>query len=167
MSIEGLDNVVPTLTRKLRLDRHGHVVARARVSIVNSNDRTVEFFAGRFSNGLAAFDKVIPGGETARLRTRLRHLDFVAVVPKDDGDFVLIDIGTLNTRTGKVVLESTDGFRDPAPVVPRHRCPGASADHTDTPPLGRLVPSPPARGGETRPSRLRWQSPSWARGIIL
>src|SRR6476659_4980885 len=113
MSIEGLDNVVPTLTRKLRLDRHGHVVARARVSIVNSNDRTVEFFAGRFSNGLAAFDKVIPGGETARLRTRLRHLDFVAVVPKDDGDFVLIDIGTLNTRTGKVVLESTDGFRDP------------------------------------------------------
>jgi len=33
------------------------------------------------------------------------------VVPKDDGDFVLIDIGTLNTRTGKVVLESPDGFR--------------------------------------------------------
>ena len=26
MSIEGLDNVVPTLTRRLRLDRHGHVI---------------------------------------------------------------------------------------------------------------------------------------------
>ena len=111
MSIEGLDNVVPTLTRRLKLDRHGHVIRRARVSIVNTNDRTVEFFAGRFSSGLASFDKVIPGGETATLRTRLRHLDFVAVVPKDDGDFVLIDIGTLNTRTGKVVLESTDEFR--------------------------------------------------------
>ena len=111
MSIEGLDNVVPTLTRRLKLDRHGHLIRRARVSIVNTNDRTVEFFAGRFSNGLASFDKVIPGGETTTLRTRLRHLDFVAVVPKDDGDSVLIDIGTLNTRTGKVVLESTDGFR--------------------------------------------------------
>ena len=114
MSIEGLDNVVPTLTRRLKLDRHGHLIRRARVSIVNPNDRTVEFFAGRFSSGLASFDKVIPGGETATLRTRLRHLDFVAVVPKDDGDFVLIDIGTLNTRTGKVVLESTDEFRDPS-----------------------------------------------------
>jgi len=70
--------------------------------------------AGRFSSGLASFDKVIPGGETATLRTRLRHLDFVAVVPKDDGDFVLIDIGTLNTRTGKVVLESLDEFRNPS-----------------------------------------------------
>jgi len=79
---------------------------------VNTNDRTVEFFAGRFSNSRPSFDKVIPGGETATLRTRLRHLDFVAVVPKDDGDFVLIDIGTLNTRTGKVVLESTDEFRN-------------------------------------------------------
>jgi hypothetical protein len=114
MSIEGLDNVVPTLTRRLKLDRHGHVIRRARVSIVNTNDRTVEFFAGRFSSGLASFDKVIPGGETATLRTRLRHLDFVAVVPKDDGDFVLIDIGTLNTRTGKVVLESLDEFRNPS-----------------------------------------------------
>ena len=111
MSIEGLDNVVPTLTRRLRLDRHGHVVRRARVSIVNTNDRTVEFFAGRFSSGLASYDKVIAPGDTARLRTRFRHLDFVAVVPKDDGDFVLIDIGTLNTRTGKVVLESLDEFR--------------------------------------------------------
>ena len=113
---------MPTLTRRLKLDRHGHVIRRARVSIVNTNDRTVEFFAGKFSNGLASYDKVIPGGETAKLRTRFRHLDFVAVVPKDDGDFVLIDIGTLNTRTGKVVLESLDGFRQsnarrtPAPL---------------------------------------------------
>ena len=53
MSIEGLDNVVPTLTRRLKLDRHGHLIRRARVSIVNPNDRTVEFFAGRFSSGLA------------------------------------------------------------------------------------------------------------------
>jgi len=78
---------------------------------VNTNDRTVEFFAGRFSSGLASYDKVIAPGDTARLRTRFRHLDFVAAVPKDDGDFVLIDIGTLNTRTGKVVLESLDEFR--------------------------------------------------------
>ena len=111
MSVEGLNNVVPTLTRKLKLSRHGHLIRRAKVSIVNTNDRTVEFFAGKFSNGLASFDKVIAPGDTAKLRTKFKHLDFVAVIPKDNGDFILIDIGTLNTRTGKVTLESTDGFR--------------------------------------------------------
>ena len=30
---------------------------------------------------------------------------FVAAVPKDNGDYVLVDIGTLNTKTGKVVLD--------------------------------------------------------------
>ena len=113
MSIEGLDNVVPTLTRRLKLDRHGHVIRRARVSIVNTNDRTVEFFAGRFSSGLASYDKVIARRRDRDAPHQVPAPGLRGRGPKEDGDFVLIDIGTLNTRTGKVVLESLDEFRNP------------------------------------------------------
>ena len=44
--------------------------------------------------------------------TDLHHQAGRWIEAKEDGDFVLIDIGTLNTRTGKVVLESLDEFRN-------------------------------------------------------
>lgn len=89
----------------------------------------------KFCNDLASFDKLIPGG-TAKLRTKFKHLDFVALVPKGNDDFVLIDVGTLNTRTGKVRLETTDFLHANAPT---HHAAAALAHALTTPIRPRTV----------------------------
>jgi len=110
MSVEGLTNLVPTLTHKLKTGRHGHVIRRASMTVTNSNTRDVEFLAGDFRTGRIIYDKVIAGGATVGpIRTKYHYLQFVAVVPKDDGDYVFVDVGRLNTKTGRVVLEPLDG----------------------------------------------------------
>jgi Bacterial Ig domain len=111
VSVEGLDNVLPTLTRKIRTGRHGKVTRKAKVSFSNTNNRTVELLAGKFNNDLSTFDRLIAPDKRTTLWTRYKSLDFVALVPKDDGSLVLVDIGSINTRTGRVTLENLGEFR--------------------------------------------------------
>ena len=107
MSVEGLTNVVPKLLRKLKTDRHGRLIQRAKVSVTNTNAHKVRFLAGNFRTGRVGYDRTIaPGATVGPFKSRHHYIDFVAVVPKGDDDFILVDIGRLNTKTGKIVLES-------------------------------------------------------------
>jgi hypothetical protein len=111
MSVEGFTEVVPKLTRKLKTGRHGRLIQRAKVTVTNTNNREVEFLAGNFRTGRVGYDRVIaPGATVGPFKTAHHYVDFVAVVAKDaeNGDFILVDIRRLNTKTGKVVLESLD-----------------------------------------------------------
>lgn len=111
MHVEGLNILKPKLTTKLRTNKHGKVIRAARFSTTNTNTHTVEFLAGKFSQDRATIDRTIKPGRKANSYTRYRSLDFVVVVPKDNGDYVYVESGRLNTLTGKVTIDVDEFFR--------------------------------------------------------
>ena len=51
-------------------------------------------------------------GRTVSFRTHVKKVNYVVIVPNGPDDVALVDIGLLNTATGRqVVLDGSSGFR--------------------------------------------------------
>ncbi|MEP6817629.1 MAG: Ig-like domain-containing protein [Marmoricola sp.] len=107
VSVEGVNALTPTLTSKLVVKR-GKVKRAAKVGFSNSNTRTVQIVAGNFRKA-PIVNRTVAAGGTLAFSTRLKRLDFVVFVENDAHDFVYVDDGTLNTKTGKVTLHNNAG----------------------------------------------------------
>lgn len=115
VSVSGLKPMRPTLTRKL-VKKHGKVTQRAKLSFTNPNPYRMWLLAGGSRRHGPYVDRYIYPGHTFTMTTKERRIHYVTVLdPRDSEEPVLVNLGTINTRTGVVrgqyLGEPVFGFR--------------------------------------------------------
>jgi len=99
------------------IEQH-EVTHRARVSFTNPNRRSVLLVAGDPNKKpFPSIKRFIAGGQTIHVRTKIRRLVYVVGMRASDGDFMLVNAGLINTRTGRQRLESIDDSPRTAPSM--------------------------------------------------
>lgn len=115
VTVEGIKPLQVQLKHKLVIEQH-EVTHRARVSFTNANRRSVLLVAGDPNKKpFPRIKRFIAGGQTIYLRTKIRRLVYVVGMRGSDGDFMLVSVGLINTRTGRQRSESIDDSSRTAP----------------------------------------------------
>ena len=98
---------IKPLRAQLVLRKHGK--HKARIRFTNGNNRSMLVLAGSPKAKKADFTRTITPGATVGFKTKHKRIIFFALVPDLDGAPILVDVGALNTRTGRQSLSSGDG----------------------------------------------------------
>lgn len=100
VQVEGVALVRGKVTKKLRT-QGTRVTRPAQVAFRNTNDHPVYLLAGRPRADRPTVERKIRPGATLKIRTRLPRMVYVAVLAPRGAEPVLVNIGQLNTRTGR------------------------------------------------------------------
>jgi hypothetical protein len=117
VSVEGIKPLQVQLKHKLVIKQH-KVKHRARVAFTNPNRRSVLLVAGDPNKkSFPSIQRFIGAGQTIYVKTKIRRLVYVVGMRGSDGDFMLVSVGLINTRTGRQRLESIDDSSRTAPSM--------------------------------------------------
>ncbi|MCW2808701.1 MAG: hypothetical protein JWQ93_2656 [Marmoricola sp.] len=103
VSVEGIRAVRAQLARKLVIRKH-KVKKRAQVSFTNPNTRNLVILAGSPKRSRAAFQRTVLAGKSVTFPTRLRRVVYVVALRDASGEFSLVNVGMINTRTGRSLV---------------------------------------------------------------
>lgn len=106
VGVEGVKPIRAQLTQKKKGNK------RAKINFTNPNRRNLAVFAGNPRKGRPAFQRTVPAGKTLVFATRLPKVQYYVAVRGADGEFGLVNVGQINTRTGRgYVYLPDDEFR--------------------------------------------------------
>jgi hypothetical protein len=84
---------------------------KAQVRFTNGNNRTMVVLAGTPKKRKPLLTRTIAPGHAVAFKTKYKKITFFAFVRDTDGLAILVDIGSLNTRTGHQSIQTGDaGF---------------------------------------------------------
>lgn len=98
VSIEGVKEIVPKVTRKLTANK------KAIIKFNNDGTRTIELMAGSFRQAQPDVNAFVDAGDKFIMKTKRKSIDFIVYVLNDNGSSIYRETGKVNTRTGKVTI---------------------------------------------------------------
>lgn len=102
VTVVGVKQLRAKLVKRSRPNRFG------KVTFTNPNNRNMAVLAGIPDRKKPLLSRTLALGATASLRTKSKRVVFFALVSDRDGYPILVDVGTLNTRTGRQVIDAGD-----------------------------------------------------------
>ncbi len=96
---------------------------KAEVRFTNPNDRNMVVLAGTPKKKKALLTRTITPGASVGFKTKFKRIIFFALVEDSDGYPILVDVGSLNTKTGAQYISSGDDafFRQHPSLRPLQR----------------------------------------------
>jgi hypothetical protein len=109
VTVEGVKPMRASLVHRLQLKKHSkRVKHKASVSFRNPNHRLMVVLAGSPRKARPSLTRTLGAGQTASFKTKDKLIQFFALVKDLDGTYVLTNLGSLNTRTGRQSIVSGD-----------------------------------------------------------
>ena len=109
VTVEGVKSMRASLVHRLVYKKHSHKVRKkATVSFRNPNHRLMVVLAGSPKKPRPSLSRTLGAGQTASFMTKDKLISFYALVKDLDGTYVLTNLGSLNTRTGRQSIVTGD-----------------------------------------------------------
>lgn len=100
VSVDGVARTTASLRKKLVLTKRGKVKTPAEVVVSNPNDVAVLVLAGNASLDDYTIQRTVPAKGSTTIKTGVKKLEYLALLDDQD-QFAPINVGTVDTRSGK------------------------------------------------------------------